>query len=97
MENSGNNGRLFYTDQYVITLPDGHKFPVRKYGLVRQMLMADGLFHFERAPLAEPETLALARTLDDPRLLATANFEAGALLLVRGEDPESAQAQLARV
>lgn len=74
MENSGNNGRLFYTDQYVITLPDGHKFPVRKYGLVRQMLMADGLFHFERAPLAEPETLALAH---DPDYVH--NFMAGEL------------------
>jgi acetoin utilization deacetylase AcuC-like enzyme len=74
MENSGNNGRLFYTDQYVITLPDGHKFPVRKYGLVRQMLMADGLFHFERAPLAEPETLALAH---DPDYVQ--NFMAGEL------------------
>jgi acetoin utilization deacetylase AcuC-like enzyme len=52
--------RLFYTDQYVITLPDGHKFPVRKYGLVRQMLQADGRFHFERAPLAAPETIELA-------------------------------------
>jgi acetoin utilization deacetylase AcuC-like enzyme len=52
--------RLFYTDQYVITLPDGHKFPVRKYGLVRQILQADGRFHFERAPLADPDTIELA-------------------------------------
>ncbi len=55
-----NISRLFYTDQYVITLPDGHKFPVRKYGLVRQILQADGRFQFERAPLADPDTIELA-------------------------------------
>jgi acetoin utilization deacetylase AcuC-like enzyme len=53
-------GRLFYTDQYVITLPEGHKFPARKYGLVRQILQADSRFDFERAPLADPETIELA-------------------------------------
>jgi acetoin utilization deacetylase AcuC-like enzyme len=53
-------GRLFYTDQYVITLPEGHKFPTRKYGLVRQILQADSRFDFERAPLADPETIELA-------------------------------------
>ncbi len=74
MENSEKSGRLFYTDQYVITLPDGHKFPVRKYGLVRQMLMADGLFHFERAPLADPEIIELAH---DPEYVR--NFMAGEL------------------
>jgi acetoin utilization deacetylase AcuC-like enzyme len=52
--------RLFYTDQYVITLPEGHKFPARKYGLVRQILQADNWFEFEQAPLADPETIALA-------------------------------------
>lgn len=60
MSNFKNNGRLFYTDQYVIPLPEGHKFPVRKYGLVRQLLQADGLYQFERAPLADPDTIELA-------------------------------------
>lgn len=53
-------GRLFYTDQYVITLPEGHKFPARKYGLVRQALQQDGWFRFEQAPLADLETVELA-------------------------------------
>jgi acetoin utilization deacetylase AcuC-like enzyme len=74
MGNSNKNGRLFFTDQYVITLPDGHKFPARKYGLVRQILQSDGLYHFERAPLADPETLELAHDPDYVR-----NFIAGEL------------------
>jgi len=65
-------GRLFYTDQYVITLPEGHKFPARKYGLVRQILQADSRFDFERAPLADPETIELAH---DPRYVRS--FMAG--------------------
>jgi acetoin utilization deacetylase AcuC-like enzyme len=34
---------LFYTDQYVLPLPDGHRFPMRKYALLRQRVEADGL------------------------------------------------------
>ncbi len=57
-------GRLFFTDQYLITLPEGHKFPVRKYGLLRDLLMEDGRFRLERAPLADPETVCLAHDPD---------------------------------
>ena len=53
-------GRLFYTAQYLITLPDGHKFPVRKYGLVLRHLQDDGNFQLEPAPLADIETIELA-------------------------------------
>lgn len=52
--------RLFSADQYIITLPQGHKFPVLKYGLLRSLLQEEGLFHFESAPLAELTTLDLA-------------------------------------
>lgn len=52
--------RLFFTDQYSITLPEGHKFPVRKYGLVRDILRGDGRFQFEQAPMAPPEIVELA-------------------------------------
>lgn len=67
-------GRLFFTDQYLITLPDGHKFPVRKYGLLRQLMMQDGRFRFERAPLADPEVVCLAH---DPEYVH--NFISGQL------------------
>lgn len=44
---------LFYTDQYVIALPEGHKFPMGKYRMAREMLERDGVFRFEAARLAE--------------------------------------------
>lgn len=51
---------LFYTDQYVIPLPGGHRFPITKYKLTRELLEALGRFQFEPAPLAERETVELA-------------------------------------
>ena len=52
--------RLFYCEHYAIPLPAGHKFPMSKYGLVRDLLAADGSYQFECADLAEPEVVALA-------------------------------------
>lgn len=52
--------RIFYTDHYLLTLPEDHKFPVRKYGMLRNLLQHDGQFHFETAPLAELDTLEFA-------------------------------------
>jgi acetoin utilization deacetylase AcuC-like enzyme len=52
--------RLFYSDHYQIPLPEGHKFPIRKYRLLRDLLTADGFYHFEPTPLADPKTIMLA-------------------------------------
>ncbi|HEY3928194.1 MAG TPA: histone deacetylase [Candidatus Koribacter sp.] len=52
--------RLFYTDHYSLPLPDGHKFPIQKYRLLREMLEREGGFEFTPAPLAKPEVIALA-------------------------------------
>lgn len=51
---------LFYTDQHVIPLPDGHRFPIQKYKLLRDLLSSKHYFHFEPAPLAEREVIELA-------------------------------------
>ena len=51
---------LFYTDQYTIPLPEGHRFPIQKYRMLRELLVVDGLFRFEAAPLAEREVIELA-------------------------------------
>jgi acetoin utilization deacetylase AcuC-like enzyme len=51
---------LYYTDHYEIPLPPGHRFPMRKYRLLREALAADGSFTFEPAPLADVETISLA-------------------------------------
>ena len=46
--------RLFYCDHYAIPLPAGHKFPMSKYRLVRDLLDSDGFYRFECAPMADP-------------------------------------------
>jgi acetoin utilization deacetylase AcuC-like enzyme len=51
--------RLFYTDQHVIPLPPGHKFPIEKYRLLRETLARDGTFLLEPAPLADRATIEL--------------------------------------
>ena len=66
--------RLFSTDQYQITLPDGHKFPAKKYGMLRKLVEQEGLFQLEAAPLADMKTVALAH---DPEYVA--QFAAGTL------------------
>ena len=66
--------KLYYCDHYAIPLPDGHKFPMRKYRLTRDYLAGDACFEFECAPLADPETIALAH---DPGYVS--QFIAGTL------------------
>jgi len=52
--------RLFYCDHYAIPLPAGHKFPMAKYRMLRDLLAADGCFRFEAAPCADPAVVELA-------------------------------------
>ena len=52
--------RLFYCDHYAIPLPAGHKFPMAKYRMLRDLLAADGCFRFEEASFAEPAVIELA-------------------------------------
>ncbi|HLX44037.1 MAG TPA: histone deacetylase [Bryobacteraceae bacterium] len=52
--------RLFYCDHFEIPLPEGHKFPLRKYRLLRDLLTADGRFSLEPASPADPATISLA-------------------------------------
>lgn len=33
--------KVWYTDQFVLPLPEGHRFPMRKYSLLRQRVAAD--------------------------------------------------------
>ena len=52
--------RVFYCDHYTIPLPAGHKFPMTKYRMLRDLLGEDGCFRFEAAPFAEPAVIELA-------------------------------------
>lgn len=74
MEKNSYRPRIFSTDQYQITLPEGHKFPVLKYGMLRQIIEKEGLFQLEQSPLADSETVCLAH---DP--VYVAGFTAGTL------------------
>src|SRR5216683_7889228 len=51
--------RLYYCDNHEIPLPPGHKFPMRKYKMIREALAADGYFEFEQAPFADFESIAV--------------------------------------
>lgn len=55
--------RLFYCDQHEIVLPEGHKFPMAKYRLLRQALERDGLYQMEAAPSA---SLTAIEQVHDP-------------------------------
>lgn len=35
--------KIFYTDHFVLPLPEGHRFPMQKYSLLRQRVMQAGL------------------------------------------------------
>ena len=51
--------RLYFTDSYVLPLPVGHKFPIAKYRMLRDLLEPTGLFQLEPAPMADVETIKL--------------------------------------
>lgn len=55
--------RAFYSDHFVLPLPEGHKFPMAKYSRLRERLLAEGIVapgDLHEAPLASLEDLALA-------------------------------------
>ena len=49
--------RLWFCDHHEIPLPPGHKFPMRKYRLLRDLLTADGVYTLEPAPYADREAI----------------------------------------
>jgi acetoin utilization deacetylase AcuC-like enzyme len=59
--------RLFYCDHFEIPLPEGHKFPIEKYRLLRERIAADGFWRLEPATPASVESIALAH---DPQYVA---------------------------
>ena len=54
--------RAFYSDHFVLPLPDGHKFPMSKYSRLRERILAEGIVSSDdlhEAPLAAIEDLRL--------------------------------------
>jgi acetoin utilization deacetylase AcuC-like enzyme len=50
----------FYTDHFVLPLPDGHRFPMRKYALLREAVQAFAPYSLHEAPAARDDELLLA-------------------------------------
>ena len=65
--------RAFYSDHFVLPLPEGHKFPMAKYSKLRERILAEGIVapgDLEEAPAASWEDLELvheARYVDAVR------------------------------
>lgn len=54
--------RAFYSDHFVLPLPDGHKFPMAKYSRLRERILAEGIVSLDQlheAPLATIADLEL--------------------------------------
>lgn len=66
--------RLFYCDHYAIPLPPGHKFPMSKYRMVRDLLAELDFYAFKCAPMASAAVVELAH---DPEYVR--NFIHGTL------------------
>lgn len=71
--------RLFYTDNHVLPLPPGHKFPIRKYRLVRELLSETVSFDFEPAPLASTEVIELIHDPNYVRSFLLGTLDAAAM------------------
>jgi len=50
---------LFYTDQFVLPLPEGHRFPMEKYALLRKSVEQFVQVQLLEAPLASRDQIAL--------------------------------------
>ena len=70
--------KIYYCDHHEIPLPEGHKFPLRKYGMLRAMLEGEG-FALEPAPLADLETICLAHDRGYAESFAAGSIDPGAM------------------
>ena len=60
--------RLYYCDHYPIPLPAEHRFPMRKYQLLRERLAAAGGFDLGEARLADRDEIELVH---DPEYVSS--------------------------
>ncbi|MDW8465237.1 MAG: hypothetical protein RML35_03330 [Chloroherpetonaceae bacterium] len=59
--------KVFYSDRYTIPLPEGHRFPMEKYRLIRFALLREGVVRdseLQEPPLATREQLLLAHSAE---------------------------------
>ncbi len=71
--------RVYYCDHHEIPLPPGHKFPMRKYLILRRLLEADPRFSLEPAPAADPDVIRLAHDPEYVTLFLSGMLPAAAM------------------
>jgi acetoin utilization deacetylase AcuC-like enzyme len=67
---------LYYSDHYVIPLPAGHKFPIRKYAMVRERLELAGDIELRAAPAASEDDLVVAHDQEYVRAILDGSIDA---------------------
>ena len=60
--------KAFYSDTFVLPLPEGHRFPMRKYSRLRELLLDEGVLAADDLAVAPPASL------DDLRLAHTPGY-----------------------
>ncbi len=58
--------KLFYCDHFVLPLPDGHRFPMRKYSLLRERVIELGIVEPEDLLVPDPVSRADLERTHDP-------------------------------
>jgi acetoin utilization deacetylase AcuC-like enzyme len=53
--------KVFYSDHFVLTLPEGHRFPMAKYSMLREKVVASGL--------CGPDEMRVPRPVSDGEIL----------------------------
>ena len=62
--------KVFYSDKMTIPLPEGHRFPIAKYRMLRDRLLASHVLsedEIHESPLATREQVCLAHSEADHR------------------------------
>lgn len=55
--------KVFYSDTFDLPLPEGHRFPGQKYGMLRRRLLVERILtphHLSESPLVDPDDIARA-------------------------------------
>jgi len=58
--------KVYYSDLFTLPLPEGHRFPIEKYTLLRKRVMADGVISNRNALIPPPATLEQLRLVHSP-------------------------------
>ncbi len=62
--------KLYYTDQFVLPLPPGHRFPMRKYAALRERILAERLVPPDDLRVPDPATDADLLRVHAPEYVA---------------------------